>query len=117
MLTPSVSDLSSRAIQVCARLRYSGFWLTTRMELSRPIDWNLTTFWPRPPSPESMIFSISEISGSGEELRTGKMPTDWPRIQSASKLRMVSIAAARSEPLPLMIRVLRAVVGADRCWP
>ena len=58
-----------------------------------------------------MIFSISEISGSGEELRTGKMPTDWPRIQSASKLRMVSIAAARSEPLPLMIRVLRLLSG------
>ncbi len=64
-------------------------------------------FWPTPPSPESMIFSISDISGSGVELRTGKIPTDCPRIQSASKLRMVSIAAARSEPLPVMISVLR----------
>ena len=88
-----MSDLSSRAIQTPARLRYSGFWLTTRMELSRPIDWNLITLWLRPPSPESMIFSISEITGSGEELRTGKIPTDWPRIQSASNDRMVSIAA------------------------
>ena len=77
-MTPSVSDLSSRAIQVWARLRYSGFWLTTRMELSRLIGWNLMTFWLRPPSPESMIFSISEITGSGEELCTGKMPTDCP---------------------------------------
>ena len=64
-MAASVSDLSSRAIQVPARLRYSGFWLTTRMELSRAIGWNLTTFWVRPPSPESMIFSSSEISGSG----------------------------------------------------
>ena len=51
------------------------------------------------------------ISGSGVELRTGKMPTDCPRIQSASKLRMVSIAAARSEPLPVMISVLRPLSG------
>ncbi len=111
MLTPAVSDWSSRAIQVCARLRYSGFWLTTRIELSRPIGWNLITFWLMPPSPESMIFSISEISGSGVELRTGKMPTDCPFIQSASKERMVSIAAARSVPLPLMISVLRLLSG------
>ena len=90
---------------------YSGFWLTTRMELSRPIAWNLTTFWPRPPSPESMIFSSSAIKGSGWLLRTGKMPTDCPRIQSASKLRMVSIAAARSEPLPVMISELRPLSG------
>ncbi len=41
MLTPSVSERSSRAIQVCARLRYSGFWLTTRIELSRPIGLEL----------------------------------------------------------------------------
>ena len=52
-------------------------------------------------------FSISLITGSGEELRTGKMPTDWPRIQSASKDRMVSIAAARSVPLPVISSVLR----------
>jgi len=38
-------------------------------------------------------------------------PDDWPRIQSASKDRMVSIAAPRSEPLPVMIRVLRPVSG------
>ena len=61
-----MSDLSSRAIQVPARLSYSGFWLTTRMALSRAIGWNFTTFWLRPPSPESMIFSSSAISGSGE---------------------------------------------------
>ena len=77
------------------------------MALSRAIGWNLTTFWLRPPSPESMIFSSSAIIGSGAELRTGKMPTDWPRIQSASKLSMVSIAAARSAPVPVMIRRLR----------
>ena len=58
-----------------------------------------------------MIFSSSAITGSGDELRTGKMPTDCPFIQSASKLRMVSIAAARSEPLPVMIRVLRPLSG------
>ncbi|MGX1216178.1 hypothetical protein AB7M42_006443 [Bradyrhizobium diazoefficiens] len=71
-----MSERSSRAIHVCARLRYSGFWLTTRIELSREIGWNLITFWLMPPSPESMIFSISLMTGSGEELRTGKMPTD-----------------------------------------
>jgi hypothetical protein len=81
------------------------------MELRRPIGWNLIVFWLRPPSPESMIFSISVMTGSGDEFRTGKMPTDCPFIQSASKERMVSIAAARSEPLPVMIRVLRAVSG------
>ena len=41
MLAASVSDLSSRAIQTPARLRYSGFWLTTRMELSRLIGLEL----------------------------------------------------------------------------
>ncbi|MET4845309.1 hypothetical protein ABIF62_005804 [Bradyrhizobium japonicum] len=71
----------------------------------------MITFWLMPPSPESMIFSISVITGSGEELRTGKMPTDCPRIQSASKDRMVSTAVARSAPLPLTISVLRALSG------
>ena len=64
------------------------------MALSRAIGWNLTRFWLRPPSPESMIFSISAMIGSGVLLRTGKMPTDLPRIQSASKLSMVSTAVA-----------------------
>ena len=83
------------------------------MELSRLIGWNLMTFWLRPPSPESMIFSISVITGSGEELCIGKMPTDCPRIQSASKLRMVSMAVARSVPLPVTISVLRPLSGRN----
>ena len=58
-----------------------------------------------------MIFSISAMTGSGEELRTGKMPTDCPRIQSASNDRIVSTAVARSVPLPLTISVLRELSG------
>jgi hypothetical protein len=46
------------------------------MELSRPIGCILIMLWLRPPSPESMIFSISLMTGSGELLRTGKIPTD-----------------------------------------
>ena len=106
-----MSARSSREIHKPARLRYSGFWLTTRIELRREIAWNLTTFWLMPPSAESMILSSSEISGSGAELRTGKMPTDCPFIQSASKLRMVSIAASRSAPEPVTISVLWPLSG------
>ena len=70
------------------------------------------TFWPMPPSPESMIFSISAMTGSGEELRTGKMPTDCPRIQSASKDRMVSTAVARSDAAAADDQRVAGIVGA-----
>jgi len=38
-------------------LEIFGLLADTRMELSRPIAWNLTTFWLRPPSPNPKIFS------------------------------------------------------------
>jgi hypothetical protein len=57
-------------------------------------------FCDSPPCPESMIFSISPITGSGVLFCSGNTPTDCPRIQSPSKLSTVSIAARRSVPLP-----------------
>jgi len=65
--------------------------------------------------PESKIFSSSVIKGSGVELWTGKIPTDWPRIQSSSKLRMVSTAVRRSSPLP--ITNIRFFVGSALIAP
>ena len=67
----------------------------------RAMGCSLTICWLRPSSPKSRIFSSSAIIGSGVELWTGKIPTDWPRIQSSSKLRMVSTAVRRSTPLPI----------------
>ena len=92
-------------------LRYSGLRLTTRMAFMRATGWNLIMPWLRPASPESMIFSSSAIIGSGVPLRTGKMPTAWPRIQSTSKLAAMSSALRRSAPLPCRIRMLRAASG------
>ena len=43
------------------------------------------------------------------------MPTDWPRIQSASKLSTVSTAVRRSAPLPWITTRLRA--GSTRTVP
>ena len=43
------------------------------------------------------------------------MPTDWPRIQSASKLSTVSTALRRSVPLPWISTRLRA--GSTRTLP
>ena len=60
-----------------------------------------------------MIFSSSVMIGSGALLRTGKIPTDCPRIQSASKLRMVSTALRRSPPLPWTSTMIALRVGAD----
>ncbi|MGY3440712.1 hypothetical protein ACVW17_000713 [Bradyrhizobium sp. USDA 4473] len=45
------------------------------------------------------------------------MPTDWPRIQSTSKLRTVSTAVRRSAPVPWISSRLRGRVGADCARP
>ncbi len=37
------------------------------------------------------------------------MPTDWPRIQSASKFSTISMAALRSAPVPWISTRLRPV--------
>jgi hypothetical protein len=50
------------------------------------MDWNLTTSWLTPASSESIVFSSSAMIGSGAPLETEYLPTDWPRIQSTSKL-------------------------------
>jgi len=65
------SELSSRLIQVPAVFNSSGLREITRTAFSRVIAWNLTTLWPSPPSPASMIRSSSEMITSGAPLRTG----------------------------------------------
>ena len=67
----AVSELSSRLIQVATRRSSSGFFETTRIAFMRAIGCSLTMFWFKPPSPVSMIFSSSVITGSGVVLRIG----------------------------------------------
>jgi hypothetical protein len=81
----------------------------------RAITWNLMLPWLRPPSAESRIFSTSVMIGSGPPYWTGKMPTDCPRIQSTSKLSVVSMVLRRSGPVPWISTMLRT--GSARTMP
>ena len=112
---PAVPALSRRATQVAISFRRLGLRATARMAFCRATACSLTRFWLRPPSPASMIFSSSAITGSGVLLLTGKIPTDWPCIQSASKSCTVSTAAWRSAAFPWMTRRLRD--GSARTMP
>ena len=86
---------SSETLQKCVQEVRSVSYLLhppllDEMGLGAAIRWHLEGFHHR----------------SGIEIRAD-LPTDWPRIQSRSKLDTVSSAAWRSEPVPWTSSKLR----------
>ena len=76
----------------------------------RVIGWSWMAPCAMPPSPESMMWFSSLMIVSGDELATGRMATDLDRSQSTSTVLAASMAARRSEAVP--VTMTRLVPGS-----